>query len=199
MTVCDTARRFRLSRRKLLAGALASLVPQAALADQTDDPYPLPAFDYKKLPKDFPPHSRRLWRPPPARHDHCRHVGPATLSCARGQAGDPLWLRGRQGRVPLGRARRCRTKVIWPRWTPPKEMIERNPEKANWADGMPGGPDNPLGARALYLSRTETTRCFESMARRSPCRSARMHHRDVFAWSTRTWSISTPAHLSGAG
>jgi lipoprotein-anchoring transpeptidase ErfK/SrfK len=40
---------------------------------------------------------------------------------------------------------------MWPRWTPPKEMIARNPEKAKWANGMPGGPDNPLGARALYL------------------------------------------------
>ncbi len=39
-----------------------------------------------------------------------------------------------------------------PVWTPPPEMIERNPEYAKWADGMPGGlPTNPLGARALYL------------------------------------------------
>jgi hypothetical protein len=42
-------------------------------------------------------------------------------------------------------------KVMWPRWTPPKDMIARSPEKAKWKNGMPGGPDNPLGARALYL------------------------------------------------
>jgi lipoprotein-anchoring transpeptidase ErfK/SrfK len=30
-------------------------------------------------------------------------------------------------------------------------MIARSPEKAKWANGMPGGPENPLGARALYL------------------------------------------------
>ena len=42
-------------------------------------------------------------------------------------------------------------KVEWPRWTPPKQMIERKPELAKWADGMPGGPENPLGARAIYL------------------------------------------------
>jgi lipoprotein-anchoring transpeptidase ErfK/SrfK len=42
-------------------------------------------------------------------------------------------------------------KVRWPTWTPPKKMIERKPELAEWANGMPGGPDNPLGARALYL------------------------------------------------
>jgi lipoprotein-anchoring transpeptidase ErfK/SrfK len=30
-------------------------------------------------------------------------------------------------------------------------MIERRPDLAEYAEGMPGGPDNPLGARALYL------------------------------------------------
>lgn len=43
-------------------------------------------------------------------------------------------------------------KKEWPSWRPTSEMIERNPEAyAKYADGMPGGPDNPLGARALYL------------------------------------------------
>jgi lipoprotein-anchoring transpeptidase ErfK/SrfK len=41
--------------------------------------------------------------------------------------------------------------VVWPRWTPPKSMIERRPELARWANGMPGGRSNPLGARAIYL------------------------------------------------
>jgi lipoprotein-anchoring transpeptidase ErfK/SrfK len=40
----------------------------------------------------------------------------------------------------------------WPTWTPPKEMIERKPELKEWEKGMPGGPTNPLGARALYLT-----------------------------------------------
>lgn len=39
----------------------------------------------------------------------------------------------------------------WPTWTPPPEMVARDPKAAKWASGMPGGPDNPLGARALYL------------------------------------------------
>jgi lipoprotein-anchoring transpeptidase ErfK/SrfK len=39
-----------------------------------------------------------------------------------------------------------------PVWTPPPEMIDRKPEYAKWADGMPGGlPINPLGPRAMYL------------------------------------------------
>ena len=39
----------------------------------------------------------------------------------------------------------------WPTWTPPAAMIERRPELVAYANGMPGGTDNPLGARALYL------------------------------------------------
>jgi lipoprotein-anchoring transpeptidase ErfK/SrfK len=43
-------------------------------------------------------------------------------------------------------------KQEWPRWIPTKEMIERSPEKyAQYAEGMDGGPNNPLGARAIYL------------------------------------------------
>lgn len=43
-------------------------------------------------------------------------------------------------------------KKEWPSWTPTNEMFARNPDRyARYADGMPGGPDNPLGARALYL------------------------------------------------
>jgi len=36
----------------------------------------------------------------------------------------------------------------WPDWRPPAEMLRRRPDLPRY---MPGGPDNPLGARALYL------------------------------------------------
>jgi lipoprotein-anchoring transpeptidase ErfK/SrfK len=42
-------------------------------------------------------------------------------------------------------------KLEWPDWTPPPEMIERQPYLPRW---MAGGPGNPLGARALYLGAT---------------------------------------------
>ncbi|MEL6504843.1 MAG: L,D-transpeptidase [Pseudomonadota bacterium] len=42
-------------------------------------------------------------------------------------------------------------KQKWPTWTPPKEMIERKPELAKYAEGLKGDPNNPLGARAMYL------------------------------------------------
>ncbi|MCK0167640.1 L,D-transpeptidase [Jannaschia sp. S6380] len=43
-------------------------------------------------------------------------------------------------------------KKEWPSWTPTQAMIEREPESyKQFEDGVPGGPNNPLGARALYL------------------------------------------------
>ncbi len=43
-------------------------------------------------------------------------------------------------------------KAKWPRWTPTADMIRREPEVyTKFAEGMPGGPTNPLGSRALYL------------------------------------------------
>ncbi|MGB7286718.1 MAG: L,D-transpeptidase [Salaquimonas sp.] len=43
-------------------------------------------------------------------------------------------------------------KKEWPGWRPTDEMIAREPGKyAKYKDGMPGGPKNPLGSRALYL------------------------------------------------
>lgn len=44
-----------------------------------------------------------------------------------------------------------RWKRAWPTWTPPKDMIRRQPELAKYADGQAPGLRNPLGARALYL------------------------------------------------
>lgn len=43
-------------------------------------------------------------------------------------------------------------KAKWPFWRPTPAMIKREPEKyKKFAKGVPGGPKNPLGARALYL------------------------------------------------
>ncbi|MCW1933584.1 L,D-transpeptidase [Pararhodobacter zhoushanensis] len=44
-----------------------------------------------------------------------------------------------------------RRKVRWPSWTPTANMIRHTPSYEEFAGGMPGGPENPLGARALYL------------------------------------------------
>lgn len=39
-------------------------------------------------------------------------------------------------------------KQEWPTWTPPPQMLKRRPDLPRF---MPGGPENPMGARAMYL------------------------------------------------
>lgn len=47
-----------------------------------------------------------------------------------------------------------RRKEKWPSWQPTANMIRTRPDLyADYAEGLPGGLDNPLGARALYLYR----------------------------------------------
>ena len=68
---------------------------------------------------------------------------------------------GREGFEWTGRGY-IERKAVWPKWHPPEEMIDREPklekypttydrENDQWVGGMEGGPDNPLGARALYI------------------------------------------------
>lgn len=60
---------------------------------------------------------------------------------------------GRAGFEWAGRAV-IQWKQVWPKWTPPDEMIARQPELAKYSaanGGMAPGLDNPLGARALYI------------------------------------------------
>ncbi len=57
---------------------------------------------------------------------------------------------GRDGFSWSGRAQ-IAYKREWPTWTPPSEMIGRQPELEQYRNGMPPGIENPLGARALYI------------------------------------------------
>jgi lipoprotein-anchoring transpeptidase ErfK/SrfK len=57
---------------------------------------------------------------------------------------------GKEGKRWSGVATVAR-KAKWPKWTPTAEMQQLIPLYGRYKDGMPGGPDNPLGARALYL------------------------------------------------
>lgn len=57
---------------------------------------------------------------------------------------------GRDG-FTWGGVSKVSRKAKWPSWRPPQEMLERRPDLPKF---MPGGRDNPLGARALYLGDT---------------------------------------------
>lgn len=63
---------------------------------------------------------------------------------------------GREGLEFKGRAT-VGDKQEWPRWFPTADMQKREPSKyGRYKDGMNGGPDNPLGARAIYLYQGKT-------------------------------------------
>ncbi|MFN4172996.1 MAG: L,D-transpeptidase family protein [Pseudorhodobacter sp.] len=99
---------------------------------------------------------------------------------------------GRQGFDWAGEAVVSQTRN-WPTWTPPPEMIERDPKLSKWENGQPGGPTNPLGARAIYLLsngrdygyRIHGTPDWWSIGKRASSGCIRMIHQDVIDLNTR--------------
>ena len=57
---------------------------------------------------------------------------------------------GRPGFTWAG-VKQVSAKREWPDWRPPDDMLRRRPDLPRY---MAGGPDNPLGARAMYLGDT---------------------------------------------
>ncbi|MDN2567380.1 L,D-transpeptidase [Aquibium sp. A9E412] len=119
-----------------------------------DEPFPIPAVDTSQL-------ERRFWRQEvdyptdeavgtlivdtPAKYLY--HVRPGGRAMRYGIGV------GRQGFSWSGRAI-VAYKREWPRWTPPDDMVARQPELEPYSidnGGMDPGPRNPLGARSLYI------------------------------------------------
>jgi lipoprotein-anchoring transpeptidase ErfK/SrfK len=116
-----------------------------------DKKFPIPAVDVRKV---DPKYYRRTVRYETKEAPGTIIVDPGNYYVYRVE-GDGNAIRyganvGREGFLWSGDAYVGR-KGEWPTWTPPKEMIKRQPEAAKYAGGMPGGLDNPLGARTLYL------------------------------------------------
>nr|WP_306265808.1 L,D-transpeptidase [Pararhizobium sp. IMCC3301] len=159
-----------LSRRSLLLGSaavvLAACTPDgldvgllddefytAAYGPRPEEEFPLPALDVAKTA------DRRLLRQV-VRYETSEKPGTVVVD----PANHYLYLVhennyamrygvgvGKAGMAWSGRAY-IAGKRRWPSWRPPAEMIERRPELQRYGpEGMAGGPDNPLGARALYL------------------------------------------------
>ena len=125
--------------------------PELLPPPQSDIDYPIATVDLSAIPAryrrqevkyDGPETPGSIVVDPGNRHlYHVRVPGMAVrYGVGVGRAGF-----GWSGEAQVGMKRR------WPRWLPPPEMVARDENAAKWADGMPGGPDNPLGARALYL------------------------------------------------
>ena len=86
---------------------------------------------------------------------------------------------GRDGFTWSG-AQRVTRKAEWPDWTPPQEMIARQPYLPRWTAG---GQGNPLGARAIYLGSTvyriHGTNMPETIGRKVSSGCIRMLNADV--------------------
>ena len=136
-----------LPRRDIMVGAAAAALGAAL---------PMPAFAGKKQEDEniIDPTKARIVRVAKETIPFRIHVRPDEFAL--------YWTMedGRAIRYPCGVARRdlwepgtyvIKAKKEWPSWTPTPEMIERDARYEQWAEGMPGGPSNPLGARALYL------------------------------------------------
>jgi lipoprotein-anchoring transpeptidase ErfK/SrfK len=133
-----------LERREFIAAIAATLVTARPAFAHQEPPFALPE-DYLPTLVDVPP-----FLPPGVIHvfpDEFRLF----LTLPNAQAlrytvgvGKPGLYHSGQFTVGMKRE--------WPSWRPTTAMIKRNPDAyARYADGMPGGEDNPLGARALYL------------------------------------------------
>lgn len=133
-----------IDRRTLLTGAAALAASAPALTAQEAAPYVVPEE-----------HAPRMVRIRGAIQPYEIHVDPDTFSLYW-TLPDEQAIRyavgiGREGLYESG-VFFVGAKKEWPEWTPTPEMIERDPASyERWKDGMPGGPNNPLGARALYL------------------------------------------------
>jgi lipoprotein-anchoring transpeptidase ErfK/SrfK len=143
----------------LLAIAVAAPVP--APAQSYDRTYPItmpepdPGVDHTARDVELPPEYRRT--PVFYRSDY----PPGTIIVNSADRflyliqRDNVALRygigvGRDG-FRWGGTHRITRKAEWPDWTPPPEMIQRQPYLPRF---MAGGPGNPMGARALYIGAT---------------------------------------------
>jgi lipoprotein-anchoring transpeptidase ErfK/SrfK len=158
----------RLDRRSFLLGSAASLGAMGLAGCVTQDgmsrseaalmygplpeeKFPVPAVDINKV---DPKYWRRTVKYDSDEKPGTIIVDPGNYYVYRIE-GDGMATRyganvGRDGFKWSGDAYVGR-KAEWPIWTPPAEMIKRQPEAAKYAGGMKPGLDNPLGARTLYL------------------------------------------------
>lgn len=124
---------------------------RSAYGPMPNEQFPLPAVNIKRVPRDY---HRQLVSYRGAEPAGTVVIDPHNrfLYLVRG---DGKAVRygigvGREGFAWNGRAK-IGAKKQWPTWTPPSEMIDRQPELEEFRRGMQPGLQNPLGARALYL------------------------------------------------
>lgn len=141
-----------ITRRALLTSALcAGLMPHREAQALVDEPFPVReadarAVDYKFRMREM---AYKTNEPPgtiivdPKRR-FLYHVSGGGLAMRYGVAV------GKSSKAWTGEAI-IKRMAKWPVWVPAPYHLEQIPSLAKHSGGMPGGPDNPMGARALYL------------------------------------------------
>ncbi len=161
-------RAFALGAPALLAGCVTRRDPQlsariplvdpmyrAMYAAVDTEPFPVPAVDLTQIDPRF---LRREVSFPSREPPGTVVVDPqrryAYVVMSRGRAMRYGVGVGKQEGFNFQGAATIGRKAEWPGWTPTANMIRREPKRYGpFAEGLPGGPDNPLGPRALYLYR----------------------------------------------
>lgn len=131
------------------------MIPYASMYQSVEDNgYTLPAIPVQKMEKQY---LRQLVKDPTGEMPGTVVVDTANrylyLVMENGQAMRYGVGIGRDGFSWSGRAV-IQWKRHWPKWTPPDDMIKRQPELEKYSarnGGMQPGLNNPLGARALYI------------------------------------------------
>lgn len=172
-----------------------------------DGPYTVPAIPLDKLPVEY---RRQAVAFPTSERPGTVIINPAARQLHL-VTGPNEALRygiavGKDGFQWSGEAVVARRKP-WPNWTPPPEMIARKPELAKWAGGQPGGPTNPLGARALYLTsngvdygyRIHGTPEWQSIGRNASSGCIRMINQDIIDLYNRVPDGAKVVVLTSAG
>ena len=144
-----------LSRRSLLTSlAAATLLPAAPAGAQEAEPFPVKVADAKHVDYKYQRREADFDTSEPA---GTIVVDPGKKFLYLVQGGGKAIRYG----VAVGKVSKDWTGEVvikrmakWPVWTPAPYHLQTKPSLAKWLPGgMPGGPDNPLGARALYLYR----------------------------------------------
>lgn len=145
-----------ITRRALLTSALfAGVVPSTRVLALEGEPFPINESDARTVNYKFRRREVDYETPEPAgtivvdpKRCFLYHVSGGGRAMRYGVAV------GKSSKAWTGEAI-IKRMAKWPVWVPAPYHLEEMPSLAKHINGMPGGPDNPMGARAMYLYQGE--------------------------------------------